>query len=104
MGTADQEPSCRAIESLIAAYAELVDNGDFEGVAGRLADATFTGGAGLVSGRTAIEKMLRDNVIVYEDRTPRTKHLITNLAIEVDETSERQSRVRTSPRFKRCPT
>ena len=50
-----------------------------------LADATFTGGAGAVSGRAAIEKMLRDNVIVYEDGTPRTKHLITNVAIEVDE-------------------
>jgi 3-phenylpropionate/cinnamic acid dioxygenase small subunit len=38
-----------------------------------------------VSGRDAIEKMLRDNVIVYDDRTPRTKHITTNLAIEVDE-------------------
>ena len=27
--------------------------------------------------------MLRDNVIVYEDGTPRTKH-VTNIAIEVD--------------------
>ena len=29
--------------------------------------------------------MLRDNVIVYDDGTPRTKHVTTNLAIEVDE-------------------
>jgi hypothetical protein len=29
--------------------------------------------------------MLRDNVIVYDDGTPRTKHIVTNLAIEVDE-------------------
>ena len=42
-------------------------------------------GAGSVSGRDAIEKMLRDNVIVYGDGTPRTKHVTTNLAIEVDE-------------------
>jgi 3-phenylpropionate/cinnamic acid dioxygenase small subunit len=85
MGFADQESSCRAIESLIAAYAELVDDGDFEGVGRLLADATFTGGTGSVTGRDDIERMLRENVIVYDDGTPRTKHLITNVAIEVDE-------------------
>jgi 3-phenylpropionate/cinnamic acid dioxygenase small subunit len=85
MSLAGEQSSYRAIENLIATYAEFVDDGDFEGVARLLADATFTGGAGSVSGRTAIEKLLRDNLIVYEDGTPRTKHLITNLAIEVDE-------------------
>ena len=38
-----------------------------------------------MSGRDAIEKMLRDSLIVYEDGTPRTKHVTTNVAIEVDE-------------------
>jgi 3-phenylpropionate/cinnamic acid dioxygenase small subunit len=81
----DQPSSHRAIESLIAAYAELVDDGDFAGVGVLLADATFTGGAGSVSGASAIEKMLRDNVIIHGDGTPRTKHVTTNVAIEVDE-------------------
>ena len=85
MSPADQESSYRAIESLIAAYAELVDDGDFAAVGLLLADATFAGGAGSVSGRDAIEKMLTDNVIVYDDGTPRTKHVTTNLAVEVDE-------------------
>lgn len=85
MSTADQESSYRAIERLIATYAELVDDGDFAGVGLLLADATFTGEAGSVSGRDAIEKMLVDNVIIYDDGTPRTKHVTTNLAIEVDE-------------------
>ena len=85
MSPADQESSYRAIERLIATYAELVDDGDFAAVGVLLANATFTGGGGSVSGRDAIEKMLRDNVIVYEDGTPRTKHVTTNLAIEVDE-------------------
>ena len=75
----------RAIENLIAKYAELVDAGDFTGVGALLADATFTGGAGSVTGRDAIEKMLRDSLIVYDDGTPRTKHITTNVAIEVDE-------------------
>ena len=77
--------SYRAIENLIASYAELVDDGDFAGVGILLADATFTGGAGSVSGREAIEKMLRDSLVVYDDGTPRTKHVTTNVAIEVDE-------------------
>lgn len=77
--------SDRAIANLIATYAELVDDGDFAGVGTLLANATFTGSAGSVSGSDAIEKMLRDSVIVYEDGTPRTKHVTTNVAIEVDE-------------------
>jgi 3-phenylpropionate/cinnamic acid dioxygenase small subunit len=85
MSPGDQESSYRAIESLIATYAELVDDGDFAAVGLLLAHAAFSGGAGSVSGRGAIEKMLRDNVIVYDDGTPRTKHVTTNLAIKVDE-------------------
>jgi 3-phenylpropionate/cinnamic acid dioxygenase small subunit len=85
MSAGDQKSSYWAIESLIATYAELVDGGDFAAVGLLLADATFTGGAGSVSGGDAIEKLLRDNVIVYDDGTPRTKHITTNLAIDVDE-------------------
>lgn len=29
--------------------------------------------------------MLREHVIVYDDGTPRTRHVTTNIAIEVDE-------------------
>ena len=29
--------------------------------------------------------MLRDSLIVYDDDTPRTKHVTTNIAIEIDE-------------------
>ena len=82
---AEPPSSYRAIENLLATYAELVDAGDFAAVGNLLAHATFSGGAGSVSGPDAIEKMLRDNVIVYDDGTPRTKHVTTNLAIEVDE-------------------
>ena len=81
----DPRSSHRAIENLIATYAELVDAGDFAGVGALLADAMFTGGAGSVSGREAIEEMLQDRLIIYDDGTPRTKHVTTNVAIEVDE-------------------
>jgi 3-phenylpropionate/cinnamic acid dioxygenase small subunit len=81
----DPLSSYRAIENLIATYAELVDGGDFAGVDILLADATVAGSGGSVSGRGAIEKMLQDSLIVYDDGTPRTKHVTTNIAIEVDE-------------------
>jgi 3-phenylpropionate/cinnamic acid dioxygenase small subunit len=75
----------RAIENLIATYAELVDDGDFAGLGTLLADAIFTGSGAPVSGSAAIEKMFRDTLIVYDDGTPRTKHVTTNLIIEADE-------------------
>jgi 3-phenylpropionate/cinnamic acid dioxygenase small subunit len=82
---ADPSSSYRAIEKLITTYAELVDNGDFAGLGTLLADATFTGGSEPVSGAGAIEKMFHDTLILYDDGTPRTRHITTNLAIEVDE-------------------
>ncbi|MER6082292.1 nuclear transport factor 2 family protein [Streptomyces sp. NPDC001833] len=82
---ADPTSSHRAVENLIARYAELVDDGDFAGLGILLADATFTGSGDPVSGREAIEKMFRDTLIVYADGTPRTQHVVTNVAIEVDE-------------------
>ncbi|GAA0396407.1 nuclear transport factor 2 family protein [Streptomyces luteireticuli] len=77
--------SHRAIENLIARYAELVDDGDFAGLGTLLADATFIGSGEPVSGHQAIEKMFRDTLILHADGTPRTQHVITNIAIEVDE-------------------
>ncbi|MGI5516253.1 nuclear transport factor 2 family protein [Streptomyces sp. CA-106131] len=82
---ADPASSYRAVENLIARYAELVDGGDFAGLGILLADATFTGSGEPVSGRDAIEKMFQDTLIVYADGTPRTQHVTTNVAIEVDE-------------------
>ncbi|HEX4671765.1 MAG TPA: nuclear transport factor 2 family protein [Solirubrobacteraceae bacterium] len=101
MSPSDQESSYWAIERLLATYAERLDDGDFVPVGRLLADATFTGGAG--GGGDAIEKMLRDSVIVCDDGTPRTKHITTNLAIEVDKRPAQRCRVRTSPRCRRYP-
>ncbi len=86
-GDLPSEPasSVNAIENLIATYAELVDDGDFAGVGSLLAEAVFIGAAGTASGGDAVETMLRENVIVYDDGTPRTKHLTTNVIVEVDE-------------------
>src|ERR1700691_5995467 len=82
---AEPPSSYQAIENLIATYAEFVDDGDFAGLGTLLADATFTGSGAPVSGPDAIEKMFRSMLIVYDDGTPRTKHVTTNIVIEVDE-------------------
>ena len=100
MSPADRESSYGAIERLIATYAELVDDGDFAAVGRLMADATFTGGTGVVTGGDAIENMLRDNVIVYEDGTPRTKRPISRSRLT--KMSAPLCRVRTSPRCRRC--
>jgi hypothetical protein len=62
-----------------------VDDGDFAGLGTLLAGATFTSSGAPVSGPDAIEKMFRDLLIVYDDGTPRTKHVTTNVAIEAEE-------------------
>ncbi len=74
------------IGNLVARYAELVDDGDFDGVADLLADAGVGDGDGsaLLRGRDAIAAMFRDTTRRYADGTPRTKHVTTNLILEVD--------------------
>lgn len=84
-GLADPSSSYRAIEKLIMTYAELVDDGNFAGLGTLIAAATFTGGGAPVSGADAIQQMFRNTVIVYADGTPRTRHITTNVIIEVDE-------------------
>lgn len=73
------------IANLIYRYAECVDNADFAGIRELFADAAFTGSGGTLRGGEAIARMFEKTVIVHEDGTLRTKHITTNLAIEVDE-------------------
>jgi 3-phenylpropionate/cinnamic acid dioxygenase small subunit len=82
---AEATPSHRAIENLIARYAELVDDGDFAGLGSLLADATFIGSGEPVSGAEAITRTFRDTLIVHADGTPRTHHVVSNIGVEVDE-------------------
>jgi hypothetical protein len=96
-------PGYQAVGNLIAAYAELVDNGDFAGVGALLSDATFEGSGAPVSGADSIEQMLRNTVIVYADGTPRTRHVTTNVVIETDDEAAPRWRGRTSRCCRRCP-
>lgn len=75
--------SDRAIQNLIATYAELIDAGDFAGVGRLLEHAQF--GEGKVSGAQALAEMFEKSVITYDDGTPKTKHVTTNMILDVNE-------------------
>ncbi len=85
MPNAAEIPSHRAIERLIADYALLVDQGDFGGVGALFAEGSFGSSGARIEGSAAVEKLLTGTVIRYDDGTPRTKHLVTNLVIDIDE-------------------
>jgi 3-phenylpropionate/cinnamic acid dioxygenase small subunit len=77
-----------AIPALLARYADLIDAGDFVGAA-----ALFDGGCIVAGGRElrgvdAIRRMWGDFVQIHADGTPRTRHLVSNVAIELDADGE----------------
>ena len=80
-----QETAAEAITKLIYTYAERIDAGDFAGVAEVFADATLTfeGFGDTVAGRDAIEALYTRTTRRYEDGTPRTKHVMTNVIVDV---------------------
>ncbi|MFA5883032.1 MAG: nuclear transport factor 2 family protein [Acidimicrobiia bacterium] len=76
------------IETLIMTYAERVDLGDFAGVAALFEHATYRAenGGQIMSqeGSAAVQATFDTMVRRYPDGTPRTKHVTTNLMVEVD--------------------
>jgi hypothetical protein len=84
--TSDPQPAAEsAIAALIYGYAERIDAGDLAGVASLFAQARYrSSGGGEYRGHEAVLRVLTERVILYADGTPRTKHVTTNLLIEVD--------------------
>ncbi|MBV8951660.1 MAG: nuclear transport factor 2 family protein [Actinobacteria bacterium] len=70
-----------AIGKLIFEYASRIDAGDFDGVAQLFARGSFLDFRGADQVRSCFENL----VIRYDDGTPRTKHVTTNLVVDVDE-------------------
>jgi 3-phenylpropionate/cinnamic acid dioxygenase small subunit len=78
------------IENLLYRYAECIDGGDFAGVADLFAHAEITveGTKDGTRGRDEVQKLYETTTRRYQDDgTPKTKHVITNLLIEVDESA-----------------
>ena len=76
------------IENLLYRYAERIDAGDFAGVADLFAHAEISGAgsSAVTRGRDAVRKLYESTTRRYEDDgTPKTKHVITNAIIEIDE-------------------
>lgn len=75
-----------AVEKLVFAYAERLDAGDFAGVARLFAHATFSSDrrGEVRRGEAAVLRVYRDTVALY-DGSPCTKHVTTNLVVEIGE-------------------
>lgn len=75
------------ITDLLFAYAERIDAGDFDGVAELFSDAeiSFTGFDQVRRGPDQVRAMYEASTRRYEDGTPKTKHVVTNVIVEVDE-------------------
>jgi 3-phenylpropionate/cinnamic acid dioxygenase small subunit len=82
MKTADD-----AIAELIYTYAERLDLGDYEGLADLFSDATVTYISPSFMSRGRAETLARYTARTrkHADGTPRTKHVTTNLIVDVDE-------------------
>ncbi|MFP6664206.1 MAG: nuclear transport factor 2 family protein [Deltaproteobacteria bacterium] len=92
--------SARLIENLLYVYAERMDAGDFIGVAdlfahGRIEASPEAKREDAAVGREGVLAMYRSAARLYEDGTPRTRHLISNAIIEVDD-DEAHATARTS--------
>ena len=77
-----------AIEHIVYGYADRVDAGDFAGVAALFSHAKYKGGGPEdpgVDGAAPVQKIFETMVRRYDDGTPRTKHVTTNLVIDADE-------------------
>lgn len=74
------------ITNLLYTYAELMDAGRLEETAALFAKAKITlGGGRVVEGSAPMLEQWRQFVRIYPCGTPRTKHVITNPIIHVDE-------------------
>ena len=82
-----------AITTLMFRYAEYVDAADFDGI-GRLFSAgriTNEGYPGAIEGAAAVAKLYADTNRVHPDGTLRTRHLTTNVIVEIDDGGEAAS-------------
>jgi len=75
------------VGNLIARYAELIDAGDFDGLGELLGRASVgaVDSPGLLTGRDALARLFTSTTRRYPDGTPGTKHVTTNLILDVDD-------------------
>jgi len=84
----------REIENLLYRYAERIDAGDLEGVAdlfarGRIRPVPDAPPEATAEGRDQVLQLYQNATRLYDDGTPRTRHVTTNAIVEVDEAAGR---------------
>lgn len=74
-----------AIENLLYTYAESIDAGDYEAIGALFAHGAITDAEGtpIAVGAQAVTALYTATTRKYEDGTPRTHHVTTNLLIEI---------------------
>lgn len=82
--------SARQIENLLYTYAERLDAGDLDGVAalfkhGRICGMEDGPPETVFTGATGVRQMYGMATRLYEDGTPKTKHVTSNVRVEVDD-------------------
>jgi 3-phenylpropionate/cinnamic acid dioxygenase small subunit len=83
-------PAAIAVLNQVYRYAELIDEGDYDGMGELFADGSITteGPAAQENrGREAVTAMYTVWTRRYPDGTPRTKHVLTNPIVTVAETT-----------------
>src|SRR6185436_7798566 len=82
---ATQDDGRTAIERLLYMYAERLDAGDFAGVGALFADGEIRAGdqGSGIRGADAVRGLYAATVRLHGDGTPRTKHVTTNVVVDV---------------------
>jgi 3-phenylpropionate/cinnamic acid dioxygenase small subunit len=80
----DSAEHAQQITTLIHRYAECIDGGDFEGIAHLFEHATIRSGEYSFQGYETLLNLWKGMVRIYESGTPLTKHVISNVIVEVD--------------------
>ncbi len=82
--------SAREVENLLYTYAERLDDGDLDGVAdlflhGRIHGVPDGPPETVFEGRDRVRSMYEMSTRLYDDGSPKTKHVITNAQVSVNE-------------------
>jgi 3-phenylpropionate/cinnamic acid dioxygenase small subunit len=90
MAASPVHDSAREIENLLYTYAERIDAGDLDGVAalfehGRIRGVEDGPPETVFEGTTRVRQMYDMATRLYDDGTPKTKHLTSNVRIDVDD-------------------
>ena len=79
-----------AIESLMFRYAEAIDGGDFDEIGRIFAHGRMIGPDGQVSGtgHAGVKAIYDNSTVLFEDGTPKTQHVTTNLIYEFEDNDQ----------------